>query len=115
MHRRGPCGSVRRRKTTLDHKTTVDMNSFATVIFKPLRDGFKEHPATPPSPVAAAWQQIHPSAANTLLSQALFYCARALAAPCSNPRGGLTERHGRDRLRAASQGVSAHHGRDHLP
>jgi hypothetical protein len=60
------------------------MNSFATVIFKPLRDGFKERSATPPPPLATAWQQTHPSAANALLSLALFYCTGALAAPCSS-------------------------------
>jgi hypothetical protein len=75
---------VRRRKPTLDQTTKVAMNSFATVIFKPLRDGFKEHLAASPPPVPTAWQQTHPSAANALLSLVLFYCTGTLAAPCSS-------------------------------
>jgi hypothetical protein len=75
---------VRRRKTALDRTTTVDMNSFATVIFKPPRDRFKEHPGALPPRLATAWQQTHLAAANALFSLVLFYCTGTLAAPCSS-------------------------------
>jgi len=85
-------------ETTLDHKTTADMNSFATVIFKPLRDGFKEPQGHSRPQSGPGWQQTRHSAANPLFSLVLFYCAGTLMAQCWCPGEGLIARHGRDRL-----------------